>query len=131
MKTGKRRHSAQFKVKVVLEALRGEEAIGVLAARHEIHPTQINKWKRQLLKAMPTVFGQATERKTQDESTLRDSLYRQIGELQVENRWLKKNWGFDPGPAPRRPGAGASGPFASETAPPAGGVAVGNVLSAG
>ena len=94
MKTGKRQHSAQFKVKVVLEALRGEEAVGVIAARHEIHPTQINKWKRQFLEAMPGVFGQPAERKEEKESALRDSLYRQIGELQVENSWLKKKLGL-------------------------------------
>jgi transposase-like protein len=93
MKKGKRQHSAQFKVKVVLEALRGDEAIGVLAARHEVHPTQINKWKRHLLDALPGVFGQDTGRKEQEYSALRDQLYRQIGELQVENSWLKKKLG--------------------------------------
>ena len=103
MKIGKRQHSSQFKVKVVLEALRGDEAIAVLAARHEVHPTQINKWKKRLLEALPGVFGQDADRKERDDSALRDQLYRQIGELQVENSWLKKNWGIDRGAAPRRP----------------------------
>jgi len=93
MKKGKRQHSAQFKVKVVLEALRGDEAVGVLAARHEIHPMQITKWKRQMLDALPGVFGQGAGRKEQEDSALRDQLYRQIGELQVENSWLKKKLG--------------------------------------
>ena len=94
MKTGKRQHSAQFKVKVVMEALRGGETIAVLAAKYEVHPNQINKWKKQLLDAMPSVFGQQNERKEQDDSALRDRLYRQIGELQVENNWLKKKLGL-------------------------------------
>ena len=130
MKKGKREHSAQFKVKVVLDALRGDEAIGALAARHEIHPTQINKWKRRLLDALPGVFGPEAGRKEQDDSALRDQLFRQIGELQVENSWLKKNWGFDAGATPRRSGAGSSAPFAPAPMPSAGGVALGNVLSA-
>jgi len=103
MKEGKRQHSAQFKVKVVMEALRGAETTAVLAAKYEVHPTQINKWKKQLLDAMPTVLGQQAERKEQDDSILRDRLYRQIGELQVENSWLKKNWGSDHGGTARRP----------------------------
>ena len=90
MKTGKRQHSSQFKVKVVLEALRGEETVAVLASRHEVHPTQINKWKKQLLEALPGVFGREAGRQEREEGVLRDRLYRQIGELQVENSWLKK-----------------------------------------
>ena len=94
MKNGRRQHSAQFKVKVVLEALRGGENMAAIAAKHEIHPNQINKWKKQLMDALPGVFGQQTERKEQDESALRDRLYQQIGELQVENNWLKKKFGL-------------------------------------
>ena len=43
MKTGRRKHSAQFKAKVVLDALRGVENSAALAAKHEVHPVQINK----------------------------------------------------------------------------------------
>jgi len=94
MKTGRRKHSAQFKAKVVLDALRGTENSAALAAKHEVHPVQINKWKKQLLDAMPAVFGPSAERKEQDDSALQDRLYQQIGQLQVENSWLKKKLGL-------------------------------------
>jgi len=93
MKKGKRQHTAEFKAKVVLEALRGDQAVAVLASRHEVHPTQINQWKKQLVEALPGLFGRGASRREQDESELRDRLYRQIGELQVENSWLKKKVG--------------------------------------
>lgn len=93
MKKGKRQHSAQFKAKVVLEALRGEETVAVLASRYEVHPTQINKWKKAVAEALPGFFGQHAERKEQDDNALRDRLYQQIGQLQVENDWLKKKLG--------------------------------------
>lgn len=94
MKKGKRQHSAQFKAKVVLDALRGEETTAVLAARYEVHPTQINKWKKAILDALPGFFGQPAERREQDDDALQDRLYRQIGQLQVENDWLKKKLGL-------------------------------------
>ena len=94
MKTKKRQHSAQFKTKVVLEVLRGGETTAALAAKHEVHPTQINKWRKQFLDALPAVFGQQVERKEREDSALRDRLYQQIGELQVENGWLKKKLGL-------------------------------------
>jgi transposase-like protein len=94
MKKGKRQHSAPFKAKVVLDTLRGDETTAVLAAKYEVHPTQINKWKKATLDALPGFFGQSAERKKQDDDALQDRLYRQIGQLQVENDWLKKKLGL-------------------------------------
>ncbi len=94
MKKGRRQHSAQFKAKVALEALRGEEPVAVLAAKYEVHPTQINKWKKVLLDAAPGFFGQLPEQQAQEDDALKDRLYRQIGQMQVENDWLKKKLGL-------------------------------------
>jgi transposase-like protein len=93
MKTGKRRHTVDFKVKVVLEALRGDQTVAVLASKHEVHPTQINQWKKHLLDSMPGLFGKGATKREQEDSALLDRLYRQIGELQVELNWLKKKVG--------------------------------------
>ena len=50
---GKRtRYSAEFKAKVALDALRGEQTLSELASRHGLHPTQISQWKRQAVEQM-------------------------------------------------------------------------------
>ena len=63
MKQGRRQHSAEFKSKVALEALKETSTMAELASKYEVHPTQITKWKSQLLSSLPDVFGQARERR--------------------------------------------------------------------
>lgn len=54
--TRRRRFSAEFKAKVALEAIRGEQTINDLAARYELHPNMITNWKRQAIENMAAVF---------------------------------------------------------------------------
>jgi transposase-like protein len=57
MSRQRKRHSAEFKAKVALEALKGLKTITELARDFEIHPTQINQWKQQLWERAPALFG--------------------------------------------------------------------------
>jgi transposase len=90
MKTGKRRHTAEFKARVVLEALREAMSSAELASKFEVHPTQIAKWKKQFVDAIPDFFGRGRERKDCDDEEEKDRLLKKIGQLQVEVNWLKK-----------------------------------------
>lgn len=45
----RKQHSAQFKAKVALEAIKGEKTIAETASHYSVHPTIIHNWKRQLL----------------------------------------------------------------------------------
>ena len=53
----RRRFTAEFKARVALEALRKRDSVQAIAARHEIHPTQVSRWKRQLIEGLPEVFS--------------------------------------------------------------------------
>ena len=87
----KRTHSKEFKAKVALDAIRGAETIADLAQRHGVHPGQIQKWKAQAIDGIHESFS-AGKKGQQQESIDADVLERKIGQLVVENDFLKKKW---------------------------------------
>ena len=89
----RRRHSAEFKAKVVLAALREDKTQSQLAAEFGIHPLQITQWKKQLLEQLPEVFGAKRERSSLEQEELEKRLYERIGRLETELDWLKKKVG--------------------------------------
>jgi putative transposase len=90
----RRRHSAEFKAKVALEAIRGERTGNEIASAYGVHPVQLAQWKKQALEGLPDVFADRRTKAVADEEALRDQLYQQIGQLKVELDWLKKKAGL-------------------------------------
>jgi len=86
----RRRYSAEFKAQVALEALRGDQTINEIAARHALHPNQILQWKKHLLSAAPELFTRGKSQDRRTEEALKDNLYQEIGKLKVELEFLKK-----------------------------------------
>ena len=84
----RKKHSAEFKAKVALEAAKEFKTTNELASQYQIHPGQISLWKKQLLEHISDVF--TTQKKSIDHTKKFDELYRQIGEVTVERDWLKK-----------------------------------------
>jgi len=88
---GKRRktHSPQFKAKVALAAIQNDETVAQLASRFGIHPTMVSVWKRQMLEGAVDIFDKSHKSRKQAEART-DELYRQIGQLKVENDFLAR-----------------------------------------
>ncbi len=76
---------------MVLEALKERQTINELAQIYEIHPNQISMWKKEFLANADKIFGADSDRKQNLQSEKeKDELFKQIGQLKVENDWLKK-----------------------------------------
>lgn len=89
MKT-RRHHSAEFKARVALEAIKAERTLNEIAADYEVHPVQVQQWKKLALEGMTSVFGSKKDQAAADHEALTAQLYQQIGQLKVEVDWLKK-----------------------------------------
>ena len=88
---GKRKsYSAEFKAKVALEAMRGEMTVAELVAKHGVHQTLINTWKRQALEGMSGIFSGKAEAKAAEKEGEIEKLHAKIGQLVVERDFLAK-----------------------------------------
>lgn len=90
-KTTRRKFTAEFKSKVCIEALKEHQTIEALAKKFDLHPTQINTWKKEFVVNSFVVFESDNKSVIQDNEQLVQTLYAQIGELKVANDFLKKN----------------------------------------
>jgi transposase-like protein len=94
MSKTRRKHSAEFKVKVVLDMLKGIETLAEISSKYGVHPTQITKWRRTFLEKAPAVFGEKSSRQDHRRDEVETELYKKIGQLQVELDFLKKKSGI-------------------------------------
>lgn len=86
----RRKFTSAFKTKIVLEALKESSTIQSLAQKYELHPQQITNWKNTFLQQADQIFTKGGKSQKSEEEAEKDRLLRTIGELKVENDFLKK-----------------------------------------
>ena len=92
MKKQRRKFSKEFKLKVILEALRERETLQQLSQKYELHPQQITNWKKEYLeKSLAIMDTKTTKDSLASEQKEKEKLYEKIGKLQMEVDFLKKN----------------------------------------
>lgn len=90
----RRKHGRDFKAKVAVAALREDRTLAELSSAFGIHPIQIGRWKKTALEGIPRIFDEKPTSDERERKALVEQLYRKIGEVEVENDWLKKKLGF-------------------------------------
>lgn len=89
-------HSAEFKAKVALAALKEWKTASELANQLKLHPTQIHQWKRIAQEGLPELFERDACKRQFDETQAKDDqLYQEIGKFKMELEWLKKSVGLE------------------------------------
>ena len=95
MSVKRKQHTADFKAKIALEAIKGRKTLNEIASENQIHPNLITNWKKLLQEQAASLFTQAS--RFQDEQkeaeALQDKLYQKIGQLEIELDFLKKKLG--------------------------------------
>jgi transposase-like protein len=91
-KNTRKTHSAEFKARIAMEAVRGLKTVSDIAAENKVHPVQVSQWKKELLESASLLFEKesALKRRDEDEQKQRAKLEQKIGQLTVQVDWLRE-----------------------------------------
>jgi transposase-like protein len=90
MKNQRKKFSSSFKTKVALEAVKGLKTASQIASEYQIHITQVNAWKKQLLDNADSLFDRVSKKAARSEEEITAPLYEEIGRLKMDVKWLEK-----------------------------------------
>jgi transposase len=89
MKRKRRNHSAEFKAKVAVAAVRGDKRLTELAEQFDVHPSQIQDWKKRLVESAGDLFSRSPQRGGTEAEAVA-ALHARIGPLTMENDFLER-----------------------------------------
>ena len=95
MSRKRRTHSPALKARVALAAIQGEKTLAELAEQFQIHPNQIQKWKKQLRNSAQEIFEKGSAKSASASSATIKELHAKIGKLTVENDFLSTALGVE------------------------------------
>jgi transposase len=99
--TKRKQHRPEFKARVALEALKGEQTVAELASRFGVHPTMVHQWKKALLEGATDIFQRGRSPAEPDVAQVKE-LHAKIGELTVERDFLERGLRLLPGRSAKR-----------------------------
>jgi len=85
-------HTAEFKKKVALEAIREDKTLAQIASAYGVHPVQVSKWKKKLLDGASAIFA-GSKKSRRDIGWDQEAHERKIGRMSIELDYLKKKLG--------------------------------------
>ena len=86
----RRKFTPKFKTKVVLEVLKERYTVKQICQKYELSPQVVNSWKRDFLDGAESVFSSPLKDKKSESEEKEERLLKTIGQLKVENDFLKK-----------------------------------------
>jgi transposase len=90
-------YTKQKKAEIVIELLKEEKTVNQIASEYGIHPSQLTQWKKKALEGLPEIFerGENAAQKAEKEYQQQiEQLYKEIGYLTTQVKWLKKKSGI-------------------------------------
>lgn len=86
----RKKFEAGLKAKVALEVFKGEKTLAEISSEYGVHANLISRWKQELMQGVSGVFSGKCSKQENGQEEKIEKLYKSIGELKVENDWLKK-----------------------------------------
>jgi transposase-like protein len=89
MRRKRRNHSSAFKAKVALASIKNDRTLAELAEQYDVHPNQIQDWRKRLLENADTVFGRGQQQREEGDEKVKE-LHEKIGQLTMERDFLER-----------------------------------------
>ena len=90
MKRQRRKHTAEFKARVAIEAVKGMKTMSEIAAEFEIHPVMVSNWKKEMVENLPRIFENKNAKKDKNSDREKEQLHSKVGQLTMEVDFLEK-----------------------------------------
>lgn len=94
MNPRRKTYSGEYKTKIVVEVMKGQQTVNQLASKYGVHPNMITQWKKQALAGLPQILSDRRGKDEKAEEEIKAQLYQQIGQLKMELEWMKKKSGL-------------------------------------